>query len=170
MKQFITASERCGKRRNNMILKAGDRFRKKNGDICQVTAVATDTRDGSTRLVYQELFGDYRYLVGEPADAQPEQAAQGTGTVAEKSANTGEIKEIFEGEVNPFLLAFLEADTSLEKLDVLNTFKDTTDEKLLSAVEASLDLTGSDATPEERIAFIRSNLSTRARYEGSRLR
>lgn len=154
-----------------MKLKVGDRYQKENGDICQVVAIAKDTRDGSNRLVYQELFGEYKYYVGEVSDDEPitEDAPKFEENRA-KAGNTGEIKEIFEGEVNPLLLAFLEAETSLEKLDVLNTFKDTTDEKLLSAVEASLDLTCADAAPEERIAFIRSNLSTRARYEGSRLR
>ncbi len=158
-----------------MELKVGDRYQKENGDICQVVAIAKDNRDGSKRLVYQELFGEYKYFVGELTDAEPIAWDAPKFTVQTENENTaesnpGEIKEIFEGEVNPFLLAFLEAETSMEKLDVLNTFKDTADEKLLSAVEASLDLTCADASPEERIAYIRSNLSTRARYEGSRLR
>ncbi len=150
------------------MLKQGDRFNGKNGELCQVVAIATDLKDNSSRVVYQQLSGDFGFFIAapehvedKPFDARPEDFV---------SAGDVETHEIFEGEVDPDLLAFLEADSIDEKLEVLYRIKNTEDEKLLSAIEASLDIPSSDRAPEERIAFIRQTLQIRAKFEGSRLR
>ena len=75
-----------------------------------------------------------------------------------------------EGEVNPDLLAFLEAETTKEKLEVLVRAHDRITESLLCAVEASLDISYEEDGLEERIYYIENYLRTRERYEGTRLR
>ncbi|MBO7402853.1 MAG: hypothetical protein J6U10_07670 [Lachnospiraceae bacterium] len=151
------------------MLKQGDRFTGKNGELCQVVAVATDLKDNSTRIVYQELSGSFGFFIasGDPVqESAPEKATQESFSAPQDV----ETHEIFEGEVNPDLLAFLEADTVDQKLEVLYGIKNTEDEKLLTAIEASLDITSSEGSPEDRIAFIRQTLKTRAKFEGNRLR
>lgn len=164
----------------------GDRYTNEKGQLCQVIAVAKDDRDGMERIVYQQLSGNYEFRieyvdvpapVREPIEVKSVEAASKAVSVqpvkeAEKAseAENVEVTELFEGEVNPALLAFLEADEIDEKLEVLYRIKDTTDEKLLTAIEASLDIAISEGSPEERVAFIRRNLMTKAKYEGGRLR
>ena len=158
------------------MLKQGDRFNNKNGELCQVTAVATDLRDGSTRVVYQKMCGDFGFFISDIDEkgeaAVPENRAASLKKQDTAFAPTGdtETREIFEGEVNPDLLAFLEADSVDEKLEVLESIKSTEDEKLLSAIEASLDIITAGGSPEDRVAYIRQTLKTRAKFEGGRLR
>ncbi len=154
------------------MLKQGDRFTGKNGELCQVVAVATDLKDNSTRIVYQELSGSFGFFIAAPEGVQAKEDNTGTLREPEKFAPAQDVetREIFEGEVNPDLLAFLEADTVEQKLEVLYGIKNTDDEKLLTAIEASLDITSSQGSPEDRIAFIRQTLKTRAKFEGNRLR
>ena len=162
----------------------GDRFYNTKGELCQIIAIAIDDQDGKERVVYQKLSGNYEARIEsyepeekQPEVKQPEVKQPEVKPVEEKepeapaqAVESVEVREVFEGEVNPALLAFLEADEIDEKLEVLYSIKDTSDEKLLTAIEASLDIAYSEGTPEERVAFIRRNLMTKAKYEGSRLR
>ena len=75
-----------------------------------------------------------------------------------------------EGEVNPDLLAFLEAETTRERIEVLDRIKERITESLLCATEASMDISYEDENLEERVYYIKNYLRTRERYEGTRLR
>lgn len=75
-----------------------------------------------------------------------------------------------EGEVNPDLLAFLEAETPSEKIEVLERIKERITESILCAIEASMDISYEDEKLEERVYYIQNYLRTRERYEGTRLR
>lgn len=75
-----------------------------------------------------------------------------------------------EGEVNPDLLAFLEAETTREKIEVLERIKERITESILCAIEASMDISYEDENLEERVYYIQNYLRTRERYEGTRLR
>ena len=75
-----------------------------------------------------------------------------------------------EGEINPDLLAFLEAETTREKLEVLDRIQGRITESILCAIEASMDISYEDDNPEERVYYIKNYLKTRERYEGTRLR
>ncbi len=151
--------------------KTGDRFLNEKGELCQVIAVAIDDATLKERVVYQKLAGDFEIRIeGEAAKKVAAPTTVLPETKPSPAKEEVEITEIFEGSVNPDLLRFLEADSVDEKLEALYNIKDTNDEKLLSAIEASLDITYSDGTPEERISFIRRTLMTKAKYEGSRLR
>ncbi len=75
-----------------------------------------------------------------------------------------------EGEVNPDLLAFLEAETTREKIEVLDRIKERITESILCAIEASMDISYEDENLEERVYYIQNYLRTRERYEGTRLR
>ena len=157
------------------MLKQGDRFNNEKGELCQVTAVATDLRDGSTRVVYQKMCGDFGFFIGD-TDEKGEHApvkqatAENKADAAFSSNGDTETREIYEGEVDPDLLAFLEADSIDEKLEALYNIRNTEDEKLLSAIEASLDIISAGGSPEDRVAYIRQTLKTRAKFEGGRLR
>lgn len=75
-----------------------------------------------------------------------------------------------EGEINPDLLAFLEAETTREKIEVLDRIRERITESILCAIEASMDISYEDDNLEERVYYIKNYLRTRERYEGTRLR
>lgn len=75
-----------------------------------------------------------------------------------------------EGEINPDLLAFLEAETTREKIEVLDRIQERITESILCAIEASMDISYEDENLEERVYYIKNYLRTRERYEGTRLR
>ena len=130
--------------------------------------------------VDREKYPDspYRYrftFPGEPMHTE----AEGTGAGKEDLENKPippehEMRELKspedEGEVNPDLLAFLEAETTKEKIEILDSARERVTESLLSAIEASLDISYENESLEERIYYIGNYLRTRERYEGTRLR
>jgi len=103
----------------------------------------------------------------EREGAEPENAEN-------KSAPGYEMRELKhpedEGEINPDLLAFLEAETTREKIEVLDRIKERITESILCAIEASMDISYEDNNLEERVYYIKNYLRTKERYEGTRLR
>jgi len=75
-----------------------------------------------------------------------------------------------EEQVDPDLLAFLDADGNAEKIEVLYTIRKKMTENMMSAIEASLEIPRTEGTIDERIMLVRNHLATRARFEGTRLR
>ena len=75
-----------------------------------------------------------------------------------------------EGEVDSDLLAFLEAETTREKIEILDRAKERLTESILCAIEASMDISYENDNLEERIYYIKNYLRTKERYEGTRLR
>lgn len=72
--------------------------------------------------------------------------------------------------VNDDLLAFLDATSYEEKLEILYSIRKRVDEQLITNIEMSLDISGQSGTIEDRINFVKNNLQTRARFESNRLR
>ena len=127
---------------------------------------------------YPQVSCKYRFSSLEEladGDAGSEKPAQAEEIVQKDTGAPGyEMRELKhpedEGEVNPDLLAFLEAETTREKIEVLDRIKDRVTESILCAIEASMDISYEDENPEERVYYIKNYLRTRERYEGTRLR
>lgn len=85
----------------------------------------------------------------------------------EKINNDGEGEEF----VRPDLLAFLNAETVQEKLEVLREINQNMDDELLTSIELSLDIISEkNDTMERRLDLVELNLKKRAQFENSRLR
>ncbi|MCR5590284.1 MAG: DUF1653 domain-containing protein [Lachnospiraceae bacterium] len=74
-----------------------------------------------------------------------------------------------EGELNPLLEAFLDADTISDKLDRFYDMRKASDDAMLDYVATSLDL-DVKGTVEEKYAELLRALKAREKYESSRLR
>lgn len=72
--------------------------------------------------------------------------------------------------VNPVLLAFLDADTYEEKLNVLTGSRKYLDDRLLTHMAISVDCVIGEGDAEEKINNLIFCLKTRARFENNRLR
>ena len=75
-----------------------------------------------------------------------------------------------EPQPDPGLLAFLDADSYEEKLEVFAALEDKVDLHMLNAIAASLDLELSEGSLEEQYDTLKSCLMTLERYECNRLR
>lgn len=75
-----------------------------------------------------------------------------------------------EPQPDPGLLAFLDADSYEEKLEVFASLEGKADLHMLNAITASLDLELSEGSLEEQYDTLKSCLMTLERYECNRLR
>lgn len=72
--------------------------------------------------------------------------------------------------VNPLLIEFLDAESSVERLEVLHRMRKTIDNKTISDIAAALDIVIEEKDMDERIRDLENCLQTRARFEATRLR
>ena len=75
-----------------------------------------------------------------------------------------------EGEVNPVLIEFLDANSYEEKIVILSSKIKHIDDRLLDAMAVSLDCTVEEGAIEDRIEGLMFCLRTLARFESNRLR
>lgn len=90
---------------------------------------------------------------------------------AEKETEKKDISDmpVVDG-INPFLLEFLDAESSVERLEVLHRMRKSIDHKTISDIAAALDIVIEEKDMEERIRDLENCLQTRARFEATRLR
>lgn len=75
-----------------------------------------------------------------------------------------------EGEVNPVLLEFLDADTLEEKMHIMAFYRNRMDENLLNSIAISLDLVVEKKTIQEKYDEILNCLSMMEKFECNRFR
>ena len=103
-----------------------------------------------------------------PVESRPA-AAPSENPVEPQSAAVPSENPI-EPQPDPGLLAFLDADSYEEKLEVFASLEGRVDLHLLNAIAASLDLELSEGSLEEQYDTLKNCLMTLERYECNRLR
>ena len=103
-----------------------------------------------------------------PVESRPA-AASSESPVEPQSAAAPSEKPI-EPQPDPGLLAFLDADSYEEKLEVFASLEGKADLHMLNAIAASLDLELSEGSLEEQYDTLKNCLMTLERYECNRLR
>ncbi len=101
-------------------------------------------------------------------DVKTEVKTADTEIEFKKEAAAADISSV-EG-VNPFLIEFLDAESSVERLEVLHRMRKTIDNKTISDIAAALDIVIEEKDMDERIRDLETCLQTRARFETTRLR
>lgn len=96
---------------------------------------------------------------------QPEAQVQ---TIRPPEAKTEEVYA--EGEVNPILLEFLDADTLEEKMHLMAYHRNQMDENLLNSIAISLDLVVEKKNIQEKYDEILNCLSMMEKFECNRFR
>lgn len=96
---------------------------------------------------------------------QPEAQVQ---TIQPPEAKTEEVYA--EGEVNPILLEFLDADTLEEKMHLMAYHRNQMDENLLNSIAISLDLVVEKKNIQEKYDEILNCLSMMEKFECNRFR
>lgn len=101
---------------------------------------------------------------------EPRPAAMPSESTVESRAVAASSENSVEPQPDPGLLAFLDADSYEEKLEVFAALEGKADLHMLNAIAASLDLELSEGSLEEQYDTLKSCLMTLERYECNRLR
>ena len=101
---------------------------------------------------------------------EPRPAAMPSEDPVESRPAAASSESPVEPQPDPGLLAFLDADSYEEKLEVFASLEGKVDLHMLNAIAASLDLELSEGSLEEQYDTLKSCLMTLERYECNRLR
>ena len=101
---------------------------------------------------------------------EPRPAAMSSENPVEPRPAAASSENPVEPQPDPGLLAFLDADSYEEKLEVFAALEGKVDLHMLNAIAASLDLELSEGSLEEQYDTLKSCLMTLERYECNRLR
>lgn len=101
---------------------------------------------------------------------EPRPAAMPSESTVESRAVAASSENSVEPQPDPGLLAFLDADSYEEKLEVFASLEGKVDLHMLNAIAASMDLELSEGSLEEQYDTLKSCLMTLERYECNRLR
>ena len=169
----------------NQIPQAGEIYQHFKGKLYRIVALATHTETGEQLVIYQALYGEFQVFARplsmflEKVDAKKYPDAAGKDRfmripMAEAAAVPQPVPASSENSVepqpDPGLLAFLDADSYEEKLEVFASLEGKVDLHMLNAIAASLDLELSEGSLEEQYDTLKSCLMTLERYECNRLR
>lgn len=105
-----------------------------------------------------------------PVEPRPAAAAMPSENPVEPRPAAASSESPVEPQPDPGLLAFLDADSYEEKLEVFASLEGKVDLHMLNAIAASLDLELSEGSLEEQYDTLKSCLMTLERYECNRLR
>lgn len=128
------------------------------------------------RVKYPSATQRYRFelVSGEDAEQEteaPESAASDTLGDAETDAFESTAGEPdMEGLIDEDVLAFLDADTYEQKLNIFSSLHNKMTQEMLNTIAVSLDLEVASGELEERYREIRNCLMTFQKYECNRLR
>lgn len=175
--------------------KTGEIYRHFKNKLYQIVAIATHSETKEELVIYQALYGEYgiyarplsmfvsevdhvkypevaqkyRFEKVEPqqlTEEQPKTEAQSSIPPETKEQQTTENTE----GANPYLLAFLDADTFDEKYKILNEMEGSITDRLINDFSVVLDVIIPEGDLEERYRQLKQCVATRCRYETSRLR
>lgn len=164
----------------------GELYRHFKNKMYQIVAVATHSETRESYVVYQALYGDfltyvrpYDMFISEVDHKKYPEVTQtyrfeyvGTAAVTEEQQGKEEKTTVVSDEgtsgADPRLLAFLDADTYAQKLDIVTSMEEELDDHLVNQMAASMDVIVEDGPCKDRIEQLKRCIRTRLRYELSR--
>lgn len=169
------------------------------GNLYQITAIAEHTETGEQLVIYQALYGEFKTyarplsmftervdrekypnatqefrfelfrpdadVMGADASTSASWDEDVTGADASTSAPCDE-----DVTPDPILALFLDAKDCEEKLGVLIRYKDAITDDMITAMAIASDVEVNEGSLLEKYESLKTCLSTKARYECSRLR
>lgn len=170
--------------------RSGELYRHFKNKLYQIVAVATHSETGEKLVIYQALYGDFQVytrplemFVGEvdhvkyPEVTQQyrfervnraELAQEEPGeTAAEENRQKW---ERYDDDVNPKLMAFLDAEELEERYNILVSMRDEVDDHMINSMAVVLDVVIPEGEVSDRYEQLKSCIRTKQRYETLRLR
>lgn len=161
----------------------GEIYRHFKNKLYQVIGVATHSETGEKMVVYQALYGNFGLYVRplkmfvsrvdreKYPDADQEYRFE-KADLSDCMEEQGQMEEVCrsDSEPNPDLVAFLEAETTEQKLAALARLSKTASQTDLNSLAAVLDADLGQGSVADQIENVRKLLEIQRRYDGSRLR
>ncbi|WP_077610126.1 DUF1653 domain-containing protein [Clostridium sp. Marseille-P2415] len=165
----------------------GEFYRHFKDKLYQVITVAVHSETGEEMVVYQALYGTFGTYVrplsmftsevdhGKYPDVKQKYRFEKVDLInAQPAAENTERKQEEKKEENQGpnknLLAFLDARTYHEKLEVLRERKDQFSAEELLAICEIMEIGRADSEPEEKYYAVERFLELQVKYDGARLR
>ncbi len=166
----------------------GDFYRHFKDKMYQVITVAVHSETGEELVVYQALYGSFgtyaRPLSMFISEVDHEKYPEVKQKYRFERVDIGSEQPVAEASLhsqeslpsddchheNKNLLAFLDAGTYHEKLEVLEDRKDRFSAEELLAICEIMEIGRPDSEPEEKYYAVKRYLELQNKYEGSRLR
>ena len=172
-------------------------YRHFKGNTYQIDCIAYDSETGAEMVVYQALYGDYRYYVRplemfmskvdrdkypdvkqeyrfeliQPGStrAEPQQTSSAQAqNPAPEQASTAEGEESVV--LDPDVEAFLDADTYEKRLEILDKMHYKITDDMIDIMSTVLDIEIPEGRVTDRYAKFKDALMMRRNYETGRLR
>lgn len=170
--------------------KPGEIYKHFKGNCYRIITMAEHTETGEKLVVYQALYGSCSVYARElsmfmsPVDKEkyPGAAQKMRFELVESSAvNSMQPEETLpdkpqspeketEPQIDPMVLAYLDADTCKEKLQILTTMKDRLTDAMINTMAIAIDVEIKPGDITERYEELKYCLATRERFECRRLR
>ena len=182
------------------IPKQGEFYRHFKNKLYQIITVAEHSENGEQFVVYQALYGAYKTYIrplemfvsevdrekypdvkqkfrfeqitfeelGRNGKNGSSESCESQDSDREKEIRTVDVTD--EVSPNPYLVAFLEAETIEKRLEILAQMKGKVGLEEIDSICLVMDIPQSRGDLEDRLSDIRKHLETRRRYDGSRLR
>lgn len=143
----------------------GEMYRHFKGNEYQIVAIAEHSEDGSQMVVYKALYGEGKCYV-RPLDMFMEEVDR------EKYPDVTQKYrfEKVESQVSPQMMAYLEADTYKEKLDIVMRMRDILTEDMIYTMAMAHDISLCEGDMKKKYDSLCSALKILAKYDGQRLR
>lgn len=176
------------------VLIPGDIYRHFKNKLYQIVGVATHSETKEKYVVYQALYGEFGMYI-RPYDMfmsevdrvkYPEvkqkyrfekvvaqSCFEPEAKLSKEETDESSVQAVAESDVegvNPYLMEFLDMRTSADKIEYLTSIKSKIDDRLISDIAASLDITVEEGELDIRYSSLISCLKTMARFECGRLR
>jgi hypothetical protein len=163
-------------------LRPGDFYRHFKDKLYQILAVAIHSETREDMVVYQALYGTYKVYVRpydmfvsevdheKYPDVKQKYRFEKVMIEAVPQPKESVLPQEETRETNKNLLAFLDARTYHEKLEVLYDRKDEFSPEELLAICEILEIGRIDSEPEEKYYAIKRHLELQNKYDGARLR
>jgi hypothetical protein len=178
------------------VLIPGDIYKHFKNKLYQIVGVAKHSETKESYVVYQALYGDFgmyirpydmfmsevdrvkypevtqKYRFEKVERTMAEAVAEPVVEATLKSVSEPDVVQTVENNegVNPYLMEFFDMKTSSDKIEYLTSIRNKIDDRLISDIAASLDITVEEGDLDIRYSSLVSCLRTMARFECGRLR
>ena len=165
-------------------IQIGKVYRHFKGGLYQVLCTAVHTETDEKLVIYQALYGNFG-VFARPVDRFTEEVTDSPENTTGQKYRFEEVKNVdnssqdvvlHEDNENasetpsPVIMQFLDASSPKEKLDIIKNNYQKIDERTITNMEVSLDIVSSSENLDQRISYVCDVLSTRSRFEDTRLR
>lgn len=176
----VSREKTRGKERIKMQI--GEFYKQKDGKLCQIIALAKNYETEEREVVYQKLYGTYESIVCPIRyfDTNSELCCftacskEDIITEQEKKNNSKDNnpnqEEVENTKAEQMFFAFLDAESSSEKIEILEKLKPFLDVRMVNNIAAAMDLPSDEEDVEAQYTFIMQNLLQRSKFECNRFR